>query len=220
MELTAEQVRVLGCLLEKEATTPDQYPLSTNALTLACNQKNNRDPVVAYSERQVDQVMLELRQAGLARTVHAAGARVPKHRHVLDEAWGLSGHDRAVLAVLALRGPNTVHELAVRTQRYGGPPGEDTLAAVLSDLARREPPLVVELGRQPGQRETRWSHLLWAPGHVPVLAASAAPPGVAVPTSLLTTDPAPEPGALARRVETLEARVAALEDRLRDLSGG
>ncbi len=212
MELSAEQVRVLGCLLEKAATTPDQYPLSTNALTLACNQKNNRDPLVAYTERHVDQVMLELRQTGLARTVHVAGARVPKHRHVVDEAWGLNGHDLAVLAVLALRGPNTVHELAARTERYGGPPGDDAISTVLAGLARRDPPLVVELGRQPGQRETRWSHLLLGAPSDP----QAAPPEPTPPE----VGPGPGPDGLTDRVEALEARVAELEARLLDLSGG
>src|SRR5690606_23673232 len=98
MELTPEEIRVLGCLVEKEATTPDNYPLSTNALVGACNQTTSRDPIVQYSERDVDQVMLSLREQGLARTVRGGGQRVHKHRHVLDEAWGLDGAELAVLS--------------------------------------------------------------------------------------------------------------------------
>jgi hypothetical protein len=119
MELTPTQIRVLGCLVEKEATTPEHYPLSSNALVQACNQKNNRDPLTSCTEREIDAVLLELRQLGLVRTVHAANARVPKHRHVLDEAWGLTRGQLAVLAVLMLRGPNTANEgVSLNPQRH------------------------------------------------------------------------------------------------------
>jgi uncharacterized protein YceH (UPF0502 family) len=160
MELTPTQIRVLGCLVEKEATTPEHYPLSSNALVQACNQKNNRDPLTSCTEREIDAVLLELRQLGLVRTVHAANARVPKHRHVLDEAWGLTRGQLAVLAVLMLRGPNTVNELATRTERYGAPSDHDGVRAVLDQLAALDPPMVVELPRQAGQRETRFTHRL------------------------------------------------------------
>lgn len=206
MELTEEQVRVLGCLVEKQATTPEHYPLTTNALTLACNQKNNRDPVVIYPDRLVDQVMLELREAGLARTVHAAGARVPKHKHVLDEAWGLSPEQLAVLAVLLLRGPNTVHELLVRTERYVALPDDDAVAAVVASLTRLEPPLVVELPRQAGQREARFTHLLLGtPAE-----GSGEPAPAAEPAS-------PRHDPLADEVAELRARLADLEHRFEEL---
>src|SRR5262245_30735948 len=160
MDLTSEQVRILGCLVEKEATTPDQYPLSTHALVTACNQKNNREPLTSYTEREVDTVMLDLRQMGLARTVHGASARVPKHKHVLDEAWGLDPPQLAVLTVMMLRGPNTLNELRTRTDRYVEWAAPDDVRAAVRALEEREPPFVVELGRQSGQRETRFTHLL------------------------------------------------------------
>ncbi|MDG2028340.1 MAG: DUF480 domain-containing protein [Acidimicrobiales bacterium] len=105
MDLNSEQARVIGSLIEKAETTPDSYPLSSNALTNACNQSSNRDPVVDYSEREIDALMIELRELTLARTVTGSGHRVGKHKHVVDESLGLDGHELAVLAVLLLRGP-------------------------------------------------------------------------------------------------------------------
>lgn len=174
MDLSPEQVRVLGALVEKEATTPDQYPLSSNALTNACNQKNNRDPLVSFSEREVDAIMLDLRAMGLARTVHGAGMRTPKHKHVLDEAWHLSAEQLAVLAVLLLRGPNTLHELRTRTERYVALPDLDATREVVRSLEERDPPLVVELGRGPGQKETRFMHLACGEPDAAALASYAA----------------------------------------------
>ena len=136
MQLTAEEIRVLGCLIEKAATTPDQYPLSTNALVNACNQKSSREPVVNYSERVVTEALLLLRPAGLARTV-TGGGRVVKHRHVLDEVWGLDPRQLAVLAVLALRGPQTPGELRTRTERYVGFGSLTEVDDVLRSLAAR-----------------------------------------------------------------------------------
>ncbi|RMH81755.1 MAG: DUF480 domain-containing protein, partial [Actinomyces sp.] len=149
--------RVLACLVEKERTTPDRYPLSTNALTAACNQANNRDPVIRVTEREVDAAMIALRQAGLARTVSGAGHRTPKHRHVLDEALGLDDHELAVLAVLVLRGPQTLNEITTRTARYADGPAGDPSAvdAAVDRLAARTPPLVVRRERRPGEREPR-----------------------------------------------------------------
>ncbi len=160
--LSPEEARVLGCLLEKEATTPDAYPLSMNALLMACNQSSNRTPVVAYDEATVSQVLLQLRERKLARVVHSAhGSRVPKYRHALSEVWAITEAELAVLAVLLLRGPQTVNEIITRTERYraefddlGGVPG------VLDRLAGRDEPLVARLGRQPGQREERWAQLM------------------------------------------------------------
>jgi uncharacterized protein YceH (UPF0502 family) len=208
MELTPEQVRVLGCLVEKEATTPDQYPLSTNGLTLACNQKNNRDPLVEYGDREVDQVMLDLRQAGLARTVHAAGARVPKHKHVLDEAWGLDARQLAVLAVLMLRGPNTLRELVARTERYTDIGGEDGARAVVRSLEERERPLVVDVGRGPGQRETRCTHLLEGE---PAMGSGTTADAGSRPSH---ESSAPRPSALDARVGALEEEVGRLREHL------
>jgi uncharacterized protein len=214
MDLTDEQVRVLGCLVEKEATTPDQYPLSTNALTLACNQKSNRDPIVYYSEREVDQVVLELREMGLARTVHAANARVPKHRHVLEEAWGLDAGQLALLGVMMLRGPNTVNELLMRTNRYAPFRTLEGLRASLASLCDREPALVVEIERQAGQREARFTHVL---GGEPALESLSRPqhaaPAVEAPFSPQRNMPA-EPVSMATELADLRRRVEALERHL------
>jgi uncharacterized protein YceH (UPF0502 family) len=212
MELTPTQVRVLGCLVEKEATTPEHYPLSSNALVQACNQKNNRDPLTSFTEREVDAVLLELRQLGLVRTVHAANARVPKHRHVLDEAWGLTGGQLAVLAVLMLRGPNTLNELTTRTERYGAPGGHEGVRAVLDELAQRDPPLVVELPRGAGQREVRFTHRLLdenSPG-----AAAPAPIERPVPTEGAPEPPIDDVAALRAELDELRARFDELCARL------
>ena len=143
MDLTPEQARVIGSLVEKAGTTPDSYPLSSNALTNACNQTTNRDPVVSYTERDVDALMIELREMKLARTVHGSGHRVGKHKHVVDEALGLDGHELAVLAVLLLRGPQTRNEIVTRTERYAdGPAGDaDAVDAAIDRLASRPEPL-------------------------------------------------------------------------------
>jgi uncharacterized protein len=157
VELTAEQARVLACLIEKGATTPDSYPMTSNALTNACNQTTSRDPVVRYSERDVDEVMLQLRELKLARTVTGSGHRVGKHKHIVDEARGLDGRELAVVAVLMLRGPQTINEIASRTERYaGGPDGDvEVVNAAIDHLAGRDVPLVDRLSRQPGEREAR-----------------------------------------------------------------
>ena len=150
MELTAEEIRVLGVLVEKEATTPEQYPLSTNALTTACNQKTSREPVVSYDQRTVSQTMLLLRPAGLARTV--ISGRTEKHRHVLHEAWNLDHAELAVLAVLMLRGAQSPGELRSRTERAHGFASLDEVHDVLDSLAARDEPLVGNIGR--GRPET------------------------------------------------------------------
>jgi uncharacterized protein YceH (UPF0502 family) len=225
MELTAEQVRVLGCLLEKEATTPDQYPLSTHAVVTACNQKNNRDPLVSYSEREVDRVMLELRELGLARTVHAANARVPKHKHVLDEAWGLDRHQLAVLAVMMLRGPNTLNELMIRTDRYVTWVGPDAVRSTVRTLQERDPAFAIEIERMPGQRETRFTHLLLGMPAMDTTTRPAPPPDVVgvdpSPPPSSRPDAAPAAGApagLAQEVADLRAEVAAVRERLDELA--
>lgn len=161
VELGPEEQRVLGSLLEKAATTPEQYPLTMNALIAACNQASNRDPVVNYKESDVAAGLASLREKKLIRVVYPAHARVTKYRHVLDEVWALSGPELAVVAVLLLRGPQTMNELTARTERYdaefedlGGVPG------VLQRLAGRPEPLTRQLDRRSGQREDRHTHLL------------------------------------------------------------
>jgi uncharacterized protein YceH (UPF0502 family) len=220
MDLTAEQARVIGCLVEKAQTTPDSYPLSSNALTNACNQSTNRNPVVEYTEREVDALMLELREMKLARTVTGSGHRVGKHKHIVDEALGLDGHELAVLAALVLRGPQTLNEIATRTERYtDGPHGDKgAVDAAIDRLVDRPEPLVVRLARQTGEREPRIDQC-WAathdgePSHLP----STTPPEpvettLTTPTlSTPTPTPVPAPTApldLEQRVTELEAALA------------
>jgi uncharacterized protein YceH (UPF0502 family) len=200
VELTAAQARVVGCLLEKELTTPDAYPMTLNAVTTACNQTSNRDPVVHWEAQEVETTLLALKAKGLARVVHpGAGERATKYRQVLDEVLELDAGDRALVAVLLLRGPQTVNELRTRTERLHpfGSPGE--VEDALDELARREPPLTARVERRPGQKEGRWIALL-EPGAAD-RAATAPAPGAPASRS---------PG----RVDELEARVAALEERL------
>ena len=160
MELTPVQQRVVGALAEKELTTPDNYPLSMNALLAACNQSTNRDPVVDYDERVVSNALENLKSAGIVRVVYSRGMRVDKYRHVLPEALGVDGAGLALLTVLLLRGPQTVAELRTRTERMHAFAGPAEVDAGLDGLARRDPVLVALLARRPGQKEPRWMHLL------------------------------------------------------------
>lgn len=212
--------RILGCLVEKEAATPDNYPLSTNALMAACNQATNRDPVMDIDERTIDATMLELRTAGLARTV--TGGRANKHRHVLGDAWGLSQGELAVVAVLFLRGPQTVNELRTRTDRLHGFDDNDAVERCLEGLASRHEPFVAHLDRQPGQKERRWAHLLGdhtaepmpaAPGSAAAPSVPASPPApAAVDAAPVAGGAQPSPASASNgEVEMLRAEV----DRLR-----
>ena len=211
-ELTAEEIRVLGCLIEKEATTPDNYPLSSNALVGACNQTTNRDPIVHYGERQVDQVVLALREAGLARTVRGEGQRVHKHKHVAGEAWRAGRAELAVLSVLMLRGPQTANELRTRTERHGTGLDAAGVERTLEALAAREEPLVRLLERRPGEREARWVHLLGGSAFAEAQAAA-----IASPARERTGAPAPgaaEVEELRARLDDLTRRFEALCERL------
>jgi hypothetical protein len=200
VELTAAQIRVLGCLVEKEATLPDGYPLSTNGLQNACNQRSSRDPVVDYDENTVNATMISLRERGLARTARGEGSRVYKHSHQLREALDLADAELALLSVLMLRGPQTTGELRTRTERQHAFEALDEVASVLERLADRDEPLVKQLGRRPGQKEVRWAHLLAGD----VEAEDEAEPEPAQPAA---TD-------LAAEVEALRAEVAELRERV------
>ncbi len=162
MSLSDIDVRILGALLEKERTTPESYPLSINALVLACNQKTSRAPVSEYSQREVENALQGLRDRGLVRSEQGVAERVVKHQHRLDEAFRLSAPDFAVLAVLMLRGPQTAGELRGRTERYTHFPDVATVDASLIRLRDHRPPLARDEGRTPGQSQTRWTHLLGA----------------------------------------------------------
>lgn len=159
VELSAMESRVLGALVEKSFLTPDVYPMTTNALVSACNQKTNRDPVVSFSAVEIDATLLELRQRNLVRRVHTAGARSTKHRQTLDEALELNERQLVLISVLLLRGAQTPGELRQRCDRHDvGFDDLDAIDACLRSLAERR--LVTELARQPGQKENRWLHLL------------------------------------------------------------
>ncbi|MEM7275351.1 MAG: YceH family protein [Actinomycetota bacterium] len=216
--LTAEELRVLACLIEKAYTTPDQYPLSTNALTTACNQKTSRDPVVDYGPQLVDQTLQLLRDAGWVRMIRASGSRAFKHRHVVDEKLGLAPQAEAVLAVLALRGPQSPGELKTRTERYHRFEDPAAVEQVLRALAEREEPLTRNVGRAPGQSQDRWVQLLGPAAETPdpVEGAGFFRPSEAAPPAASTAAPVPSAseGELLARVERLERRLAALEREL------
>lgn len=177
MELSAVQARVVGALIEKEMATPDNYPLTLNALVAACNQASNRTPVMQLDDASVQGALDDLRAAGLTRIVYSRSNRAPKFRHVLDEALRLEPADLAALAVLMLRGPQTASEVRARSERLHQFENQGELDEVLTRLAGREPPLVVRLERQPGQKEARWAHLLAGEPDVsaPIAVAAAAP---------------------------------------------
>jgi uncharacterized protein YceH (UPF0502 family) len=159
--LSLEEARVLACLVEKEATVPDSYPLTLNALRLACNQTSNRDPVVAWDDRTVEAALLSLKSMGLVRFVHPShGGRTIRYRHAADERWRLSKGELAVLAVLVLRGPQTTGEVRARTERLLDP-ADGTVEEILDMLAARSPePFAVRVARRPGEREARWAQAL------------------------------------------------------------
>lgn len=162
-DLDPISIRVLGSLIEKELSTPEHYPLSLNALTAACNQSSNRDPVMSLDESAVSQSIDRLRRQGLVRSFQGIGSRVPKFSHLLTEAGDFTRAETAVLGVLMLRGPQTQAEVRTRAARLM--PGDDQtgLDATLEGLAAREPAMVVRLTRRPGQKESRFAHLLGGP---------------------------------------------------------
>jgi len=162
MPLSDSELRVLGALIEKERTTPDGYPLSSQALVTACNQRTNREPVTDYHLQDVLAAVGRLCDRGLAETVQGTGDRVAKHRHKVDTALGLSAAETAVLAVLLLRGPQTPGELRARTERYVRLGTVDDVVDVLAQMAARSPALIRRLGRGPGQSQDRYAHTLGA----------------------------------------------------------
>jgi uncharacterized protein len=158
--LDKEELRILGALVEKQLTTPEYYPLTLNALVNACNQKNNRDPVVAFDEKTVSDALERLRDRNLVYIFYGAGARVAKYKHMLPSVYELEPSETAVIAVLMLRGPQTIGELRERSGRMHEFSSLDEVQATLDSLARRDEPLVLKLERQPGQKDARFAHLL------------------------------------------------------------
>lgn len=191
---------MLGCLLEKQRTTPDTYPLSLNALRAACNQSTNRDPVVRYDETTIRDALDRLRRRGFTRLTSYHGSRTAKYRHLLDEALPITPEEQAVLAVMMLRGPQTPGELLQRTERLFHFPDSAALHAVVERLIERE--LAARYDRRPGQREERYGHLLGADAEEP---ATSPPPPPAHEESRLDR--------LEREVAELRAEVAALRER-------
>ncbi len=202
-ELTAPEQRVLGCLIEKRWTTPDQYPLSLNALRLACNQSTNRDPVTHYDEATVRDAAQRLSRYGLVRLASGHGSRAIKYRHLAEEALSLGREQLALLAVLLLRGPQTPGELKQRTERLAP---FDSLTAVddaLTELAERG--YARRLERRPGQKEDRFEHLLGGGA------------GFADAYSDSDSDDHEPSDSLEARVASLEAEVARLRTELAEL---
>lgn len=188
--------RVLAVLVEKQQLTPEQYPLTANAVMLACNQKTAREPVMNLSEGEVGHALRHLEDRGLVRVIH--GARALRYEHRLGEALGLAVPQRVALALLVLRGPQTMAELATHAERLYRFTSMDELRTALERLASRQPPLVSLLPRAAGQREARWAHRLCGEP-------------LPTPPSPAKEEPAADVG---ERLARLEARVLALEERL------
>ena len=200
-ELEAAEVRVLGCLVEKEAATPEYYPLTLNALVNACNQKSNREPIVSYDEDTVADTLDSLRAKGLITVLTGGGNRVPKYGHRLQERLNLGRREMAVLCELMLRNGQTTGELRDRASRMHRFSDVEEVESVLRALAEREKPLAVRLPLRPGTKEPRFAHLL---SGEPVVAHGEAPRG----------GPDRAGGALETEVAALRDRVSALEDEL------
>jgi len=198
MDADAIELRVLGSLLEQQRTTPDQYPLSLNALRLACNQTTNRDPIVRYDEAEIHDALQRLARRGWTRLASGAGSRAAKYRQLFDTELGLAEAEIAVLCILMLRGAQTPGQLKQRSERLHRFAGLPDVHQTLDTLTRRE--LVERLDRRPGQKEERYRHLLGGEQPAAATAADAAP----TPT---VTGP------------DLEARVDALEAELRTVRG-
>jgi uncharacterized protein len=207
LNLNEIECRVLGSLIEKDITTPDYYPLSLNALVNACNQKNNREPVMNLDESAVRQALSSLQEKRMAGPASGADSRVPKFEHRLQEVFNFDRREIAVVCVLLLRGPQTPGELRGRTERMYHFETLDDVVTTLDRLAQREPPLVLVLPRQPGTKESRYVHLFSGE-----------------PTNLLTraTSPAAEasgvsPSSGEDRLSRLESDVSQLRQELAEM---
>lgn len=222
-KLDPVEARVLGVLLEKEQTTPDQYPLSTSALIAGCNQKTNRDPVTQLSETEVTEALDRLREDVLVW--RAQSARAERWEHRLDRRWELDGASKSVMTLLLLRGPQTPGELRTRSERMHHFDSVREVEATLEHLAYGFDAMVCELPRQPGQRESRWAHLegtedpregVAAPASAPEPRPIAAAVGTAAPETSDLRPPAHWPTA-ARDGDGDDARLETLESTVREL---
>src|SRR5262245_18235686 len=219
VDVDAVGLRVLGCLIEKQRTTPDVYPLSVNSLRAACNQTTNRDPVVSYDEPTIRTALDRLSRMGWVRLASGPGSRAAKYRHLLDAALRLSEAEISLLAVLMLRGPQTPGELNQRTERLYGFAGLGELEETLEAMAGRE--LVARQPRRPGQKEDRYAQLLGGEEQEPGAPSVEPAPSVAPPPLVAAVAPADD-GALARlerELEELRSEVAGLSGSLGRLRG-
>ncbi|MFZ0090361.1 MAG: DUF480 domain-containing protein [Solirubrobacteraceae bacterium] len=216
-ELTAAEQRVLGCLIEKRWTTPDLYPLSLNALRLACNQSTNRDPVTDYDEAAVRDAAQRLSRYGLARLASGAGSRATKYRHLAEEGLGLDREQLGVLGVLLLRGPQTPGELKARSERMAHLTSLADVERVLGELAERG--YAVRLERRPGQKEDRFRQLLGGGGAGDDAVIAERVAGAPAANGPVNDGGFHEPASddLEARVTALEAEVAALRAQLAEL---
>ena len=232
MNLSASETRVLGCLLEKQRTTPDMYPLTLNALRLACNQSTNRDPVVSYDDEVLRDALHRLERRGYVRLASGRGSRAPKYRHLLAEALPMDEAEHAVMCVLMLRGPQTPGELNQRGERMHRFGGLDDVHETLARLMQRG--LVARLERRPGQKEERYTELLQEPEGSTARAGGAdeqlaARDASSAPSDGVVAHSPPSAHAeglaehaaenLAPALQELRERVAALEREVAELRG-
>jgi uncharacterized protein len=201
------ELRVLGCLIEKQRTTPDAYPLSLNALRLACNQTTNRDPVLALDDAAIRSALERLSRRGWVRLASGPGSRAAKYRHLLDDVLQVSNPELSLLGLLLLRGPQTPGELKSRSERLHRFASLDDVEQTLDELAGRE--LATPLPRQPGQKEERWKELLSGGANDDPIASASA---------VAEHEPSAG-GALEERVARLEAAVASLQEAVAALYG-
>jgi len=202
--LTEIEARVLGSLIEKDITTPDYYPLSLNALVNACNQKNNRDPVMSLDENAVREALSTLQEKRLAGPASGADSRVTKYEHRLQEVFNFDRRETAILCVLLLRGAQTPGELRSRTDRMYHFEALDDVVSTLDRLAQRDPPLVRMLARQPGTKESRYMHLFSGEPHEQ-------------PASPMARASSPDAPSSADRISNLEEEVARLRTELTEV---
>jgi uncharacterized protein len=214
--LTDIETRVLGSLIEKDITTPDYYPLSLNALVNACNQKNNRDPIMTLNDGTVRQALTTLQEKRMAGPAGGADSRVPKYEHRLQEVFNFDRREIAIVCVLLLRGPQTPGELRGRTDRMYHFEALDDVVSTLDRLAQREPPLVCILARQPGTKEYRYMHLFSGEPLEPTVSRAVLEreSNESSPGSEASAQSVPPP---AQRLARLEEEVASLRQELTDV---
>ncbi len=210
MILTAIETRVLGALIEKDITTPDYYPLSLNALVNACNQKNNRDPVMTLDESSVRDALASLQEKRMAGPASGADSRVTKFEHRLQEVFNFDRRETAIVCVLLLRGPQTPGELRSRTDRMYHFEALEDVVSTLDRLAQREPPLARILPRQPGTKESRYMHLF---SGEPAIDAGSIDVARA-PASAGTNSAADRLAALEAEVSTLRQELSEVQQQL------